>query len=259
MSETQKKQNVEAFDRPRAASREQFTTTFKDGELLESFAKFEVKELARILRYADNVEVPTKKQMYQYLRTLLYLRVKSANGNPDKRYKTKYCRVPVRFATLLLNIGKATDKMRNFVFVPATTITADSILSVQDFENISDMLLEYYEDGYATVKGLPKSEFGSIYLMAKTYISDVMMAMDPHHPVYSFLAAICEAEVTHDTYGDLNMLFRVKYSDKDKYEGESFLYFKNIAAAEQDAYKKEIDGIFNGINVNDTPEDAFKE
>ena len=242
------------FERPRMApTRQVFTTNIKGGSLLESFAKFEVKELQRITRYAQNVELPSKKDMKQYLGTLLYWRVQSVNGEKvDKKYHLKAARVPARFATVLLNIGIAVDKTRNFKFVPATSIKKAEIMTAEKFTEMSEMLSEFYEEGYSTVRGLPKSEFGSIYLMAKTYMSDVMMSMDAHHPVYGFLAAIVEAEVTHDTYGDLSMLFRVQYSHKDTYEDESFLYFKNIVAEEQRQGSN--DGVFNSIEVPQKPE-----
>lgn len=242
------------FERPRmSAKREVFTTHFNKGELLSSFAKFEVKELARITRYASNVHLPSKADMEKYLTTLLYWRIQSVNGaTVDKKYHLKVARVPARFATVLLNIGIAIDKTRNFKFVPATKITKKDIMSAEEFKDVSELLAEFYEEGYSTVRGLPKSEFGSIYLMAKSYISDMMMSMDAHHPVYAFLAAIVEAEVTHDTYGDLNMLFRVQYSGRDTYEDESFMYFKNIVAEEQRS--EGALGVFNSIEVPNEPE-----
>lgn len=222
--------NSEIFEPVRKHTiKEVFKTRFNDENLVEEVARFEITELNRVLRCASNVTIPNVDEMERYLLTLLELRCKAANEERLGDYVNivKRVRVPARWYTILLNVGQALDRTRNFQFVPEFKIEY-KMMTVQELKDMSELLEEYYPDGYTTVPGLPRAIDGSLHFMAKTMINDVVMGADVENPVYAFLSAVLRAEVISDTYEDLSLMFRVKYSSFETYTDSFREYFRIV-------------------------------
>lgn len=205
-----------------------FETCFRNENMVKDVARFEVAELKRILRNASNVIIPEVEEMERYLVTLLKLRVNTANDIGPKEYSSivKRVNIPARWYTILCNVGQAFDHTRNFKFMPKFDINNVVQMTAQEMTEMSELLDEYYADGYTTVAGVPNTVEGEIHFMAKTAIDDIVIGTDVTNPVYAFLSAVLQAEVISDTYEDLSLMFRVQYSDIDTYKTSFRDYFR---------------------------------
>lgn len=237
------------FEVPRAQRKKQeFDVVINYTDSISKIAKFEVQELERITRYADNVEIPLVSEFERYLLTLLYIRIKdtrnemgmdTVNNNKvvvpavadERSFRTvkKALRVPARWYTLLVNIGEAHDFNRNFKFLPLLGFDVDTLMTKQELLEFSELLDVRVLDGYSAIKGLPKDPEGSLELMAMTLIQDAMHSMDTVSPVYGFLAYLVEMENTRIDMANRAFVFPKEYSSKDTYEANFRDYFGQVS------------------------------
>lgn len=219
------------FETPRMSSnRIQFVTRFRDTSMITRVAEFEVRELRRVTKFATNVEIPSVEEMTEYLKTLLDLRVRTVTKGDLKEMKVvaKGVRVPERWYTLLANVGFASHKILKVEFTPEIAFKDFEPMSENEIKRISSLLLDYLEDGYGTIKGIPRDTHGSVQFMAKAVISEEVRGIDIESPAYGFLASLVNSEIMCETYADLSILFRVTYSSIDTYEFAFSDYFKAI-------------------------------
>lgn len=209
----------------------EFTTKFKETELVTRVANFELMEMKRSTKFSNNVELPSVEEIRDYLTTLLQLRVEYTTEQGLKEYSrfVRTVRIPARWYTIISNVGIAKNSALGFHFVPESTFTK---LPLEEMKRISDLMELILEDGYSTIGGMPKSTEGSLYFMAKTIIDNTVRSMEIDSPVYGFLASIVSSEIINDTYQDLDLLFRVRYSDTDTYALNFNDFFRNLGSDE---------------------------
>lgn len=238
------------FETPRRYQRkEEFKTKFSDSEMVTEVARFEVQEMKRILRHASNVTIPDVDTMERYLKTILWMRIEMSNDVKIGPYHevSRRVRIPARWYVLMVNVGQAHDAERNFKFTPVYDMTpkphtfkqstkaddmltdGDKLLTPNELKDWSEIFESYLQDGYSTVAGIPRDFEGSIHLMAKTTIQEIVRGTDITNPVYAFLASILGAEVVSDTYQDLALMFRIQYSSTDVYETQFSEYFRSVS------------------------------
>lgn len=240
--------NYAEFEVPRAQRKKQeFDVVINYTDSISKVAKFEVQELERITRYADNVEIPSTVEFERYLLTLLYIRIKDSrnelgsetiNSRGDVvqpledeisfRSIKKALRVPARWYTLLVNIGEAHDFNRNFKFMPVLGFDVDDLMTKQELLEFSELLDIRILDGYSAIKGLPRDPQGSLELMAMTMIEDAMHGMDTVSPVYGFLAYLVEMENIRVDIANRALVFPKEYSSRDIYEANFRDYFGQV-------------------------------
>lgn len=236
------------FETPRISNEVvDFITTLKVGDYVTKVALFEHQELRRITRFQQNVPIPTQDQIEAYLVTLLDIRVKIArreNLGDIGRYLNQL-RVPARWYVLLAQVGEAMDASRRFKFYPELDLTIRKDLDVtaavkakgavelpkyqllnkDDMLEISQQLEFFYEEGYASVPGVPRDPEGSLQFMSKTTAGNIIRGMDKDNPAYAFLAFILENEVAAESYDNLDLVFRINYSSYDTYSAAFKSYF----------------------------------
>lgn len=207
-----------------------FVTKLRDSEFIRKVAVFELHELKRVTKFAGNVELPSIDDMERYLKTALYLRVEYVTKGKLNEYAAvqRTIRIPERWYTILVNVGEAKNQQLNFKFVPEFSFDNFEPMSVPEIKEISELFDLYLQDGYGTLPGLPKSKDGSLHFMAKTIIGDTVRGIDVDSPVYAFLASVVNSEIINDTYKDLDLLFRVNYSDVETYELNFNDYFRQV-------------------------------
>lgn len=206
------------------------------GEMFDDMAKFEVREMQRVTRYAQNVTLPTEKDMKRYMKTLVYIRVMrstEAHKLKDLRQAVYSARVPARLSVLMDNIGIAYDHETNIKFIPVCEISSDDLMSMSEISEVSAQLAALLEDNYTTIKGISKSEDGSIMLMSKLVMSipgniETVLSYRRDNPVYAFFASLLNLQLLELTYEDLRLAYRVQYSEVDVYKFNLNEYYNSV-------------------------------
>lgn len=267
-------QEILAFETPRKA-RDQIhlTSTFHWTPTLRRVAKFEVNELKRATRFQNNVEVPTDDDMERYLQTILWARINYVN---DTIRETEHgrginsvysrVRVPVRWNTLLANIGEAVDHRKNFKFTPEYSATErdDSdlntkgkknmpLMSKQELLDMTDIFEFLLREGYGTVVGIPRERQGSLELMAKTKIAESIMGIDETNPVYGFLAFILDLDVASDSYDNMALIFRTEYSSYDTYSTGFTNYYTQVIEGIESMNRQAPQNAYGGMHDGKGP------
>jgi len=157
-----------------------------------------------------------------YLYTLLYLHVCNVNDfkpqGYNKRFYSKEVAIPSAFVTFLAQIGEVTDRDMGLIFQPQMEAAADRLLAESELREISHELFSISDLGLSLEKGLPDpSKCGSLGTMAAVLVeSGDILSYRKDHPVYGFVAAVCQFNELVNVLGIQGL--RVRYGTLGEYE-----------------------------------------
>lgn len=196
-------------------------------KLAEKLALEIIKDMSRIGHLVGVVDLGVDESgILNYLRTLTYLRVAQVNSDTSKtlnsyRRLSKHLAVPVMFYQCLISIGIAYDRDFAIRFYPTYSIDSADLLSPEEMENISDLMMRLETHGLKVVYGIPKEEEGELDFMALCHVEEQVLGYRHSHPVYGFLAAFFAQKELSEVTG---MMCRVLYG----YETDYALYVTQL-------------------------------
>jgi len=157
-----------------------------------------------------------------YLYTLLYLHVCNVNDYRPNGYQRKFyskeVAIPSAFITFLAQIGEVTDRDMGLIFQPQMEAASDRLLAESEMREISYELFAISDLGLSLEKGLPDpSKCGSLGTMAAVLVeSGDILSYRKDHPVYGFVAAVCQFNELVNVLGIQGL--RVRYGTIGEYE-----------------------------------------
>lgn len=179
----------------------------------------EIERLVPYVGYKPTAQLESK-DILKYLKTLTWMRCEHVQAAPDKSflpYRNLYrvVEVPVLAYQLFIAMGNAYDKDYAIKFLPTYSIESEDLLSLQEMQQLSDILLNIRTRGFASVSGMPNSRDGELDFMAMCHVEETVKSYRNSHPVYGFLAAFFAQQQLNQITGTMS---RVIYGFDTDYE-----------------------------------------
>jgi len=202
----------------------------KPSRLFDVMVKAFVKDYVRVRsRIPGEFDVPDFKK---YLYTILYLHVSGVNEERPRgynfRFYSKKIAIPSAFITFLSQIGIVTDRDVGLIFQPQMEAEAGELLSESELREISDELFRISDLGLSLEQGLPDpTKCGSLGAMAVAMLeSGDILSYRKDHPVYGFVAAVCQFNELTEVLGVGGL--RVRYGTFSEYEMVAKTFLKAV-------------------------------
>jgi len=155
----------------------------------------------------SNIGVESE-EILRYLKTLTAIRVSLVRGDQSKAMAgynrlARYLSVPVMPYQALISMGIAIDRDYSIKFQPVYSIDSKDLLSPDDMERISDIMLRLEPNGFKIVQGVPRDVEGELDFMALSHVEDIVKGYRKSHPVYGFLAAFFAQHTLNEITGTM--------------------------------------------------------